>query len=579
MMKSYLKAILYSFLLILCACTRTDANEKLQYAKNALQEALDGGKMIASVKSIEQGTGGWYIIFSDKSTLSIMNDDSGSENDIVIKEIIVEDGYVSLILQDGTTFIFQKYDVMPQLISMEFYSATNAQRIKEDVTCTIQGDSIICYINELMDDKLLIPHFVYEGDEVFVGEKPLTSDVTACDFSKPVKLTVRAEERVKEYTVYVYAYTGLPVLWIDTENGAKIVSKDDYLNAHFKLVDTDANVTELEGQIKGRGNSTWNAPKKPYRLKFSEKVGFLGEPKDKSWVLLANYYDKTLLRNTTAFYMGKISNLEYTPHFNYVEVIQNGQYYGTYQLGDNLKISKNRVNVGDDGFLLEIDAKAASDEITFRTSHISQPINIKDPDVEIGDDNYNYVKDYINAADAVLFSDEFTDPNKGWQKYLDMNSFVDWFLINEIAKNNDACFYSSCYMNLKRGGKLKMGPLWDFDIGFGNINYNGCDATDGFWIKNVAWYTRLFQDPVFVARVKERFDYFYNHQSDIFNYIDQQVVYLKYSIKENDSRWNIINSKIWPRENVIGDYQDEIDFMKDWLKERFEWLKEAFEGL
>ena len=474
-------------------------------------------------------------------------------------------------------------EVTPQLLSMGFEVNTNSQTLTEDVACTITEDGIVyCYINDILDDKQLIPHFTFEGDGVFVGDSPLVSDITSWDFSKRVKLTVKSGEQAKEYTVYVHSSTGLPVLRIDTENGTEIVSKEDYLNAHFKLVnnDDDASVTELDGQIKGRGNTTWGAPKKPYRLKFNEKVGFLGEPKDKSWVLLANYYDKTMIRNATAFYMGSISKLEYSPHFHFVDVVLNGRYQGTYQLGDKLKISKNRVNVGDDGFLLEIDYRA-TDEVDsryFNVSHIDKPVSIKDPDVEYDDENFNYIKDFMSEADAALFSDDFTDPDNGWQQYMDMDSFVDWYLVNEIAKTYDSCFLSSCYMNLKRGGKLKMGPLWDFDIAYGNT-FNYCDMPDGFWVKSVAWYDRLFKDPVFVARVKERFDYFYNHQSDIINFIDEHVQYLSRSVEENDIRWDIINSKIWPRENVIGDYQDEIEFMKDWMKERFEWLKEAFEGL
>ncbi len=288
-----------------------------------------------------------------------------------------------------------------------------------------------------------------------------------------------------------------------------------------------------------------------------------------------------MIRNATAFYMGSISNLEYTPHFHFVDVILNGRYHGTYQLGDKLKISKNRVNVGDDGFLLEIDYRAENEEDSryLKVGHIGRSVSIKEPDVEYDDENFNYIKDFMSEADAALFSYTFTDPENGWQKYLDMDSFVDWYLINEITKNNDAFFYTSCYMNLKRGGKLKMGPLWDYDIAFGNVSFNGCDTPDGFWIKNVTWYTRLFQDPAFVARVKERFDYFYNHQDDILNFIDEQVQYLSRSVEENDIRWDIIKSSVYPRFNVIGDYQDEIDFMKDWMKERFDWLKEAFEGL
>ena len=338
-------------------------------------------------------------------------------------------------------------------------------------------------------------------------------------------------------------------------------------------------VTEADVKIKGRGNSTWAMAKKPYALKFDEKISLLDEPKDKSWVLLANYADKTSLRNQTAFYMGSISNLDYTPRFHFVDLMLNGRYNGTYQLGEKIKISKDRVNVGDDGFLLEIDAKAGADEITFYTNHLNHPVNIKDPDVEVDDENYNYIKDYVITAEDALFSDHFKDSEEGWQKYMDMDSFVDWYLINEIAKNNDACFFSSCYMHLKRGDKLKMGPLWDFDIAFGNVDYNGNYTSDGFWIKDVTWYSRLFEDPAFVAKVKERFDYFYSRKDDIVSEINANAQYLRYSAQENNNKWHTLYTYTWPNYDIWGSYQNEVQSMKEWLHARFEWLKAEFDKM
>ena len=224
---------------------------------------------------------------------------------------------------------------------------------------------------------------------------------------------------------------------------------------------------------------------------------------------MANYTDKTSLRNATAFYMGELSNLDWTPRMHFVEVMLNGRYNGTYQLGEKIKISKNRVNVDDSGILFEIDDKAAyePDARYFYVEHIAQPVNIKDPEVEYNDETYQYAYSFLKLVDETLFSDNFTDPVEGWRKLMDEDSFVDWYLINEISKNNDACFWSSCFMNLKKGGKLKMGPLWDFDIAFGNVYYNGNDDPEGFWVKSVTWYDRLFQDPLFMAKVKQRFGY------------------------------------------------------------------------
>lgn len=477
--------------------------------------------------------------------------------------------------------------VVPKLLSLEFLASDNPGNLVEDVSGVIIGDSIVeCWIKHIVDSKELIPHFNYDGDQLLADNKALVTGVTPHDFKKPVTITIVSDNLTKEYDVYVHAFTGLPVLWIETENHIGITSKDDYVSAHFKLVE-DINtrgagdIFETDGQIKGRGNSTWSLPKKPYAIKFGSKESLLGEPKDKSWVLLANYTDKTSLRNATAFYMGKISNLEYTPRFHFVDVMLNGRYNGTYQLGDKLKISKDRVNVGDDGFLMEIDARAPdeSDSRYFNVPHISVAVNIKDPEVEYDDESYLYAKEFVNDADAALFSENFKDRDNGWQKYMDMDSFVDWYLINEIAKNNDACYWSSCYMNLQRGGKLKMGPLWDFDIAFGNVDYNDNFTTDGFWIKGVAWYDRLFQDPAFVARVKERFNYFYGKQFEIMNEINQTAQYLRYSVTENNNKWQTFYTYTWPNYDIWGNYQNEVQAMKCWLKERMDWLKTQFDAM
>lgn len=470
----------------------------------------------------------------------------------------------------------------PSIISMSFMVAQNPNQLKKNVESEIVSDSLIVFwINGTAVKKKLIPSIEYVGDAIYVGSIQVVSGETKLDFSSPLVMTVVKDSIRKDYIVNVNSYTGIPVVTIDTEGNRNITSKTDYLVASFKLEDPDKrSVVEANVNIKGRGNSTWSFfPKKSYRLKFEEKVSLLDEPKDKSWVMLANYSDKTMLRNQTAFYMGSISNLDYTPRLHFVELVLNGDFRGNYLLGDKLKIGKNRVNVGNDGFLLEIDARATDDEITFKTQHISNPFIIKDPDVVIGDDNYNYVRNYVLMAENALYSDNFTDEKEGWQKYIDMESFVDWYLINEIAKNTDAVFYSSCYMNLKRNGKLKMGPLWDFDIAFGNVNYNDNYLTSGFKIRYTSWFSRLFKDPAFVKRVKERFNYFYSHKNDIMHYIDENAHYLRYSVKENNNRWDILDKYVWPNYVVLGDYTEEVNYLKSWIDERMEWLKGEFDKM
>lgn len=476
-------------------------------------------------------------------------------------------------------------DEIPILKKFVISANSNSENLIEDVIGQIVGDSIIeCWIPYLTASKQFRIDIDALGGAVLDGMD--YNETIAYDFSKPVELRIENQRVVKIYKVYVFSFTGLPVAWIETEGRMDVVSKDEYLNAFFRL--EEGVMTRSAGEvivdsvkIKGRGSSSWSvSPKKSYRLKFDNKVSLLHEPKDKSWVLIANYFDKTMLRNQTAYYMGKLSNLDYTPNFHFVELFFNGRYEGTYMLGDKLKIGENRVNVGDDGFLLEVDQRAEMEgDVCFRTKRLAQPINIKDPDVVDGDDNYTYISDYINKLEDVLFSENFRDENEGWRNYMDLTSFLDWYIIHEITKCGDPlCFYTSCYMNLKRDGKLKMGPIWDFDLTMGNSSNPDIWPVEGF-VRRMGspWFERLFEDPFFVKAVKERYAYFYDKKSEIIEFINSNARYLRYSAVENNNRWNVLYEPHFASHDIVGNYYNEVQYLKTWLDQRFEWLKKEFE--
>jgi hypothetical protein len=383
---------------------------------------------------------------------------------------------------------------------------------------------------------------------------------------------------------------GLPVMYINIDGGEEVTSKDYYLNGTFKLVEgvssrKPGHVVTAPIHIKGRGNSSWGQPKKPYRLKFDEKIGLLGEHKDKSWVLVSNYSDKTMLRNAVSYYMGKISNLEWTPCAHFVELIVNGRYDGTYMLSEKIKISKHRVDVGDDGFILKSNRYADDhdDIVHFKPGHMEVSLEIKEPEnIEYLNADYEYVVGYVNAAAEALFSSNFKDPDEGWQKYLDMDSFVDWYLIHEIALNVDCMFNFSTYMNLKRGGKLRMGPLWDFDIAYGNLkeqneSYLQWVFPRGDLLSCSQWYSRLMEDPVFVKKVKERFNYFYSHKNDIFNFLNNNAVRLHYSAMKNEERWGTLYRYTYKNFNIWGSYWNEVQDLKEWINARLEWMKKNYD--
>lgn len=479
----------------------------------------------------------------------------------------------------------------PKLLSMEFVTDDNPT-LKENTKCKIVGDSIIeCWLPGVNISKVLKPRFTFEGTMVLIDGIEVESGmsgVKGIDFKAPLEVTVATSNKNKYYKIYVHSFTGLPMMYITTDGRQEVTSKETYIGASLVLREDVRTrgagaVLETRVNIKGRGNSSWQFAKKPFRLKFDEKVEMLDMPKDKSWVLIPNYNDKSMLRNSLAFYMSSISNIDYTPESHFIDLVFNDKYWGTYLLCDKLKIGKHRVNVKDDGFLVEIDSRAPgeADSRYFDVPHIENVVNIKEPDVEVNDERFVYIRDYVRKADEVLFGSNFKDPTTGWQAYLDMDSFVDWYLIQEIGKNLDGNFDTSCYMNLARGGKLKMGPMWDMDIAFGNIaqvNQTCYDPT-GFHIKNEQWYSRLFQDPVFVARVKERFNYFYASLDNILANVNADAQYIKYSAQENDNVWHLLNVKTWSNYDIWGSYQNEVQGLKNWLVTRMEWLKTQFDRM
>jgi hypothetical protein len=373
----------------------------------------------------------------------------------------------------------------------------------------------------------------------------------------------------------------LPIISINTENLSPIVSKDDYINGVFEISsDNEDENLASNLRIRGRGNTTWAFfPKKPYQIKFDNKETVLGMPKDKKWILLANYSDKTMLRNEVAFNLSRFSSLDWTPESRFVELFINNEFLGVYQVTQKVEESSNRVNIGDDGYLLEVDQlkRLDPDDVYFRTNNYL--FNIKEPNLDFDDNQYNIIKDYIALTEHTLFSDNFMDPIEGYSKYIDEDSFIDWYLINEITKNNDAEFYSSVYMNYIPGDKLKMGPIWDYDISLGNINYNGNETTDGFWIKNVKWYSRLFEDPNFVAKVKSRFNFFYNNRNLFQEHIDLKSSYLKESQERNFYKWPILGTYVWPNYVFFSTYDEEVIYLKEWLSERLEWLNDNLNEL
>jgi hypothetical protein len=342
-------------------------------------------------------------------------------------------------------------------------------------------------------------------------------------------------------------------------------------------------ITMQEMKIRGRGNSTWDHPKKPNQLKVDSKTPMLNMLADKKWLFLAEYSDKSLIRNKISLDIGAMSRLEYTGKGEYAEVFLNYEYNGTYLIAQKVEVKSNRLNLPDNGYLVEIDQdyRLDADDVFFQPTiftqiHSENVFNIKEPSLDYNTAEFNLIKEYINNFEAALFGANFKDAQIGYQAYIDLPSFIDWYLVQEIAKSVDAKYYSSIYFNYIPGSKIKMGPLWDFDLSYGNVNYADSQYTNGFWIKENPWYKRLFEDPAFESEVKERFMYFYNNTNIILDKIDEYAKQLERAQGKNYEKWPTLGTYVWPNLVYFNTHAEEVSHLKYWVRNRTEWLHGEF---
>ena len=479
----------------------------------------------------------------------------------------------------------------PEFLSFAFYKSDNYV-LSEDIVFTPGNSQFFEYaINSPANITALKASFtVPQGCIVTVGEIMQESGFTANDFSQPVEYTVTSKNgNKKTYTVSLSVnyknLTGLPILFLNTEGNRQIIDKETWIAGSYSIMDANGEYI-IEGnelEVKGRGNTTWQNPKKPYALKLGSKTSLFGMPKHKRWVLLAAYNDKSMIRTDLAFHLAReYSNLRWKQGGQLIELVLNGQFMGNYYLCEQIKVDENRVR---DGYVIEIDyrAKEANGDIFFKSALSKLNFVLKDPDVEKGSAEFKYVESYINNCEQDLKdlnADKYMD-------YLDIESMVDWYLNSELTKNPDAAFFLSVYMNLSDDGRLYMGPLWDYDLSFGNQVYNDGNGSDngyvGFTIRNgdrsKIWLAAMFQNPEFVALLKGKMRVIAADEAKIMSYIDLKHQELKKSAVYNDKRWNLLCPAGNSEANISKAYDEQIKYVKDWLHGRIGWLSTNIEAL
>ncbi|MCI6858777.1 MAG: CotH kinase family protein [Eubacterium sp.] len=274
--------------------------------------------------------------------------------------------------------------------------------------------------------------------------------------------------------------------------------------------------------IRGRGNSTWGTDKKPYKLKLQKKADLFNMGKNKHWVLLADYYDPTHMRNKMTYWLGQELGMEYTPQCVYVDVVMNGEYYGSYLLCEQVRIDKSRVDIDNledtpdateeptvtGGYLLSMCPQTLQEGKTFSTDRENE-FQIESPEFEeeINEAQCDYIHNYVNDTEKAIYSPDFTDENgKSYKEYLDVASAIKYYWIQEFSGNGDGFISTSSYLYKKRDienekGKLFFGPLWDFDyVAWGNNDFDFYQCSD--WVhRNSFWFDQLFKDDSFAEEV------------------------------------------------------------------------------
>ena len=389
--------------------------------------------------------------------------------------------------------------------------------------------------------------------------------------------------------------SGLPTFCITT-NGQSVNSTEVWVSGvNYTLYDKNNNLLfSGETEIKGRGNSTWDFPKKPYSIKLAPKKSILGMPAHKRWALMANYADKTLLRTEIGYKLGKIfDNMAWSPSAEQVNFYFNEEYRGVYQISEAIKIDAVRVNIPEistsnpnGGFLVECDWRKG-EEYHFPSNRSGYVwFNCSDPDKDLdviipglGISLFEKIKNKVLDVEEVLYS-ESTNNFDAKAAVIDINSFIDYFFVNEIVKNVDSQFGLSVFLYYNpQTQKIHLGPIWDFDLGCGNVDY--CDAkyATGWWVKNSPWLERLFYHTNFKALVKQRWAEKKPQVLDLMDFIDQRAIYLDKAQQQNFKKWTILDKYVWPNSWVTGTYAGEVERTKSWLLQRINWLDGAINGL
>jgi len=442
-------------------------------------------------------------------------------------------------------------------------------------------------------ESVVTASFVTDGGTVYAAGRAVTSPATLDLATVRELLVVDATGNARRYTLDL-ADSGIPSLIIRTTGGVPIDSKDVYVTGDITILGGSASyarpLSTSTMKIKGRGNSTWGQPKKLYRFSLDTASAVLGLPAARNWVLLASYFDMSLMRTQLAFDVGrKLTNLSFTPTALPVDLYLNGAYQGTYTVAEQMEIGSARIPIesptalDDTGYWLEANLRSPLEGgvagVDYFTTTDGQIFDYKSPKAgSLTPGQKAYIQAMVQQIEDGLKA------GVPGASLVDTPSFIDWLIVQELFKNQDSMFMSSVNLYRDKGQKLELGAIWDFDLAAGNSNYGaigGYALNDwrGWFPTYAAWYEGLFRQAEFRAAFKARWNEVKGSlQGEVAASIARQRVLLARSQKLNFQRWPVLGVGTWatPPELLAADTWDEqVAALQGWMANRFQWMDQT----
>jgi hypothetical protein len=372
----------------------------------------------------------------------------------------------------------------------------------------------------------------------------------------------------------LYPYAGLPRIVIETKDYAGVRDRETEIPSRLQIYGEKAPESEvLELTVRGRGNSSFMMPKYGMKLEFEDKVSLFGMPRSKDWALVANFGDKTHLRNYMMTRLSEWLGAKYTPKMQFVEVYLNRNYMGLYLFAETVKVAKDRVNIqkNDSTFLVEKEDTKKSDPPYVITDDFNYIYHIKSPK-EPSEESQQLLLDHLNLFENFL-THQYRYPRDEIVKWIDLDDYLLFYWVQEYSKNEDGNYARSVFFTWTKGSLIHFGPLWDFDLAFGNASRERNQNPEDWYIRTYRLNYYMMNNPVVDSAASA---YWRKHSDTFYELIDSIPVYrsiIERAVKNEYRRWPVMqNTENWALKDPYDSYDEAVETMVDWMKKRYQWI-------